>query len=62
MLDAPPYHGIGSCKSKTDLRGAASYDTLIQTGAFLVLQGKPTDLTTLICGGSSMYLLFASAT
>ena len=36
-----------------------SYDTLMQTRAFLVLHGKPTDLNTLVCGDPSMYLLFA---
>ena len=37
----------------------SSYDTLMQSRAFPVVHGKPTDLNTLVCGDSSLYLLVA---
>jgi probable HAF family extracellular repeat protein len=37
----------------------SSYDTLMQSRAFLSVHGKLTDLNTLVCGDSSLYLLVA---
>lgn len=37
----------------------SSYDTLMQSRAFLAVHGKPTDLNTLVCGEPSLYLLVA---